>query len=69
MKELYIEGLANHNDHESCAGNRKGTGEALTVAHTGRAIEPRNRQCRVRTLSWQAERKTGHIENARYVGP
>lgn len=35
MKELYIEGLANHNDHESCAGDRKEAGEALTVAHTG----------------------------------
>ena len=42
MKELYIEGLANHDDHESCAGIRKETGEALTVAHTGEAIEPRN---------------------------
>ena len=42
MKELYIEGLANHNDHESCASACKGVGEALTVAHTGWAIEPRN---------------------------
>jgi hypothetical protein len=44
MKELYIEGLANHNDHELCAGNRKVAGEALTVAHAGWAIEPRNRR-------------------------
>jgi RNA-directed DNA polymerase len=44
MKELYIEGLANHNDHESCADTCKGVGEALTVAHTGWAIEPRNRR-------------------------
>ena len=35
MKELYGEGLATHTDPESCAGSRKGTGEA------GRAIEPR----------------------------
>jgi len=49
MKELYIEGLANHNDHESCAGSRKITGEALTVAHAGEAIEPRN------ALTWSAD--------------
>jgi hypothetical protein len=41
MKELYGEGLATHTDPESCAGSRKGTGEALTGAHAGRAIEPR----------------------------
>jgi len=41
MKELYGEGLATHADPESCAGSRKGTGEALTGAHAGRAIEPR----------------------------
>jgi hypothetical protein len=44
MKELYIEGLAIHDDPESCAGPRKGTGEALTGAHAGRAIEPRKHQ-------------------------
>jgi hypothetical protein len=44
MKELYGEGLATHTDPESCAGSRKGTGEALTGAHAGRAIEPRKHQ-------------------------
>src|SRR6266545_3916974 len=44
MKELYGEGLATHADPESCAGSRKGTGEALTGAHAGRAIEPRKHQ-------------------------
>jgi hypothetical protein len=41
MKELYGEGFATHTDPESCAGSRKGAGEALTGAHAGRAIEPR----------------------------
>ena len=41
MKELYGEGLATHADPESCAGSRKGAGEALTGAHAGRAMEPR----------------------------
>ena len=31
MKELYVEGLASHGGHESCAGDRKVTREALTV--------------------------------------
>ena len=44
MKELYIEGVATHDDPESCAGSRKGMGEALTGAHAGRAIEPRKHQ-------------------------
>jgi RNA-directed DNA polymerase len=35
MKESYTEGLAHHGDPESCAGTRKGAGEALTGAHTG----------------------------------
>ncbi len=42
MKEPYIEGLANHDDPESCVGARKDVGEALTGARAGRAIEPRN---------------------------
>ena len=44
MKELYGEGLATHTDPESCAGSREGTGEALTGAHAGRAIEPRKQR-------------------------
>ena len=46
MEELYIEGLANHDDPESCVGVRKGVGEALTGARAGRAIEPRNHRVR-----------------------
>ena len=46
MEELYIEGLANHDDPESCVGVREGAGEALTGARAGRAIEPRNHRVR-----------------------
>jgi hypothetical protein len=42
MKTLYIEGVAIHDDPESCIGARKGDGEALTGVHAGWAIEPRN---------------------------
>jgi len=43
MKESYVEGLANHDDPESCAGTREGAGEALTGAHTGRVLSRENR--------------------------
>jgi len=42
MRELYIEGVAIHDDPESCVVAREGGGEALTGARIGRAIEPRN---------------------------
>ena len=38
MKESYTEGLATRGDPESCACVRKGMGEALTGAHTGRVL-------------------------------
>ncbi len=42
MGESYAEGVATHGDPESCAGFRKGVGEALTGVRTGRDMEPRN---------------------------
>jgi len=42
MEEPYVEGLASHDDPESCVGSREGVGEALTGARAGRATEPRN---------------------------
>jgi hypothetical protein len=35
MKRLHIEGVAIHDDPESCAGTREGAGEALTGAPVG----------------------------------
>ena len=46
MEKLYAEGVATHGDPESCVGAREGTGEALTGARVGRAIEPRNQRIR-----------------------
>ena len=42
MEEPHVEGLASHDDPESCVGSREGVGEALTGARAGRDIEPRN---------------------------
>ena len=35
MEESYVESLANYNGPESCVGNRKGAGEALTGVRVG----------------------------------
>ena len=43
MKEPHIEGLANHDDPESCLGTRKGIGEALTGAHAGGVLSRENK--------------------------
>ena len=38
MKEPYVEGPANHDDPESCAGARKDAGEALPGERTGEVL-------------------------------
>jgi hypothetical protein len=44
MEESYIEGLASHDGPESCAGTRKGTGEALTGVCTGGVLSRETRR-------------------------
>jgi len=51
MKTLYIEGVAIHGGPESCVGVPRGRSEALTGVRVGRAIEPRNDEFGVLTLS------------------
>jgi hypothetical protein len=46
MEELYVEGLASHDDREPCVGTREGAGEASVAARAGRAMEPRNHRVR-----------------------
>ena len=46
MEELCIEGLANHDDREPCAGACEGVGEASVAARAGQVIEPRNQRVR-----------------------
>lgn len=41
MKEPYAEGLATHSGHESCAGGREATREALDSGMYRLGIEPR----------------------------
>ena len=46
MEELYIEGVATHDDPEPCVSAREGVGEASVGARAGRAMEPRNQRVR-----------------------
>ena len=65
MQEPYRKGVAHHPDPESCAGGRKGAGEALTGAHAGRAIELRNHQLGVPTSSRSREGHTNASDKGR----
>lgn len=42
MKEPYIEGVANHDDPESCVGDREGASRSVDRGMLGLGIEPRN---------------------------
>ena len=69
MEELYVEGVATHGGPESCVVVREGGGEALTGARAGRAIEPRNVNSGVPTLSeWRKATSTAAISRGA-VGP
>ena len=57
MEELYIEGLANHDDREPCVGAREGAGEASVAARAGQAIEPRNHRVRGADAVYEAGRQ------------
>ena len=69
MEELYVEGVATHGGPESCVVVCEGGGEALTGARAGRAIEPRNVQFGVPTLSeWRKATSAAAISRGA-VGP
>lgn len=59
MQESYIEGLASHDDPESCVGSREGAGEALTGACAGTVLSRENYTPRVPTQLNHAEGNTG----------
>jgi hypothetical protein len=57
MEELYVEGLANHDGREPCAGAREGAGEASVAVRAGQAIEPRNHRVRGADAVYEAGRQ------------
>jgi len=65
MREPYIEGVANHDDPESCAGVREGTCEARIGARTGRVLSREITEFREPTSSQGAEGNTTRTVSAR----
>jgi hypothetical protein len=63
MEESYIEGVATHDDPESCAGSREAEREELTGAHTGSVLSREITTTRVPTLLSNAE---GNIRQRRH---
>ncbi len=63
MKESHIEGVAIHDDPESCASSREAAREVLTGAHTGSVLSREIRFSRVPTLLSEAE---GKMSQGRY---
>jgi hypothetical protein len=61
MKELYVEVLAKHNGHESCADDREVVREAFDSGMYRLGIEPRKALIRVSTLFRQMEDNTRNI--------
>src|SRR5713101_4285756 len=60
MQEPHKKGLANRLDPESCAGDRKVAGEALTGAHTGQPLSSEITLIGVPTLCCEGE---GHMQD------
>jgi len=58
MRELYIEGVASHGGPESCVGRPRGRRRSVDRGRVGSAIEPRNQESGVPTLSPEAEGHT-----------
>ena len=58
MKEPHIEGVATHDDPESCATAREGRSEALTGARAGSVLTRENRQSGTPTQLLYAEGNT-----------
>lgn len=55
MKELYVEELAIHNGHESCADDREVVREALDSGYIGWVLSLENAYIRVPTTFRRAE--------------
>lgn len=68
MQESYIEGVANHDDPESCVGSREAADEALTGARTGRLLSREIKDFGMPTPLTEAEGNTQVTVIARCLG-
>jgi hypothetical protein len=70
MKEPYVEGLATHDDPESCAVIREDAGEALDRGTSGPGIQPRNSVVRgAQAVPMVGRQHAMHREREVYGGP
>lgn len=70
MRVLYVEGLASHDGPESCAGIRKGVGEALTGVHAGRVSSREKLFIRGADAVEKSGRQHGMVRHGEHlVGP
>ena len=67
MKELHVEGVATHDDPESCGGAREDAAEALTGARTGRVSSREISLSTTPTLSRETEGNTTDTAIARWT--
>lgn len=68
MEELYIEGVATHDDPESCVVVRKVGDEALTGARAGQVLSREITEIGVPTLSTKAEGNTARCDTRELRG-
>jgi RNA-directed DNA polymerase len=68
MRAPYIEGVATHDDPESCAGGREAAREALTGGTYGQGIEPRNQVLRGADAVIRSGRPHSHRRHREAVG-
>jgi RNA-directed DNA polymerase len=68
MKESHIEGVATHDDPESCADGREAGREALTGAHTGSVLSREITKIGAPTLLSKAEGETSQGRYRKSLG-
>lgn len=69
MRESHVEGVATHDDPESCIGAREDAGEAWDRGTYGPSIEPRNQHYGAPTLLSEAEGHTHRTDMRGTVRP
>jgi RNA-directed DNA polymerase len=68
MKELHVEGVATHDDPESCTGAREDAGEAFDRGTCGPVIEPRNQAVQGADAVIRSGRQHVHHRHREVVG-
>jgi hypothetical protein len=69
MEEPHVEGVATHDDPESCSDSREAAAEALTGARMGTVLSREINHIGVPTLLTEAEGNTSCAANARRDRP